>query len=129
MKIVTEKIPEIIDGRPLLKREIAAIKTNMNDDEPNVSFKNGSWIKVVAATQGARSARANILILDEFRMISPDIYKAVLRPFLAVNRQPGYRDKPEYADYPLERNQEIFLSSSINYPPKILLFYTKVIFN
>ena len=111
MKIVTEKIPEILDGRPLLKREISAIKVNMNDDEPNVSFKNGSWIKVVAATQGARSARANILILDEFRMISPEIYKAVLRPFLAVNRQPGYRNKPEYANYPLERNQEIFLSS------------------
>lgn len=111
MKIVTEKIPEIIDGRPLLKREIAAIKTNMNDDEPNVSFKNGSWIKVVAATEGARSARANILILDEFRMIKPEVYKAVLRPFLAVNRQPGYRNKAEYAEYPLERNQEIFLSS------------------
>jgi hypothetical protein len=44
-------------------------------------------------------------------MISPEIYKAVLRPFLAVNRQPGYRNKPEYANYPLERNQEIFLSS------------------
>lgn len=111
MKIVTEKIPEIIDGRPLLKREIASIRTNMNDDEPNVSFKNGSWIKVVAATDGARSARANILILDEFRMIKPEVYKSVLRPFLAVNRQPGYKNKPEYADYPLERNQEIFLSS------------------
>jgi hypothetical protein len=30
---------------------------------------------------------------------------------LAVNRQPGYRNKIEYANYPLERNQEIFLSS------------------
>ena len=66
MKIVTEKIPEIIEGRPLLKREIEAIRTGLNEDRPNVSFRNGSWIKVVAATDGARSARANILILDEF---------------------------------------------------------------
>ena len=111
MKIVTEKIPEIIEGRPLLKREIEAIRTGLNEDRPNVSFRNGSWIKVVAATDGARSARANILILDEFRMIDENVYRAVLRPFLAVNRQPGYRSKPEYANYPLERNQEIFLSS------------------
>lgn len=111
MKIVTEKIPELIEGRPLLKREIDTIRTNQNTDEPNVSFKNGSWIKVVAATDGARSARANILILDEFRMIDQGVYKAVLRPFLAVNRQPGYRAKEEYQHYPLERNQEIFLSS------------------
>lgn len=88
MKLITEKVPELIDGRPLLKREIMAIRTSQNDDDANVVFKNGSWIKVVAATQGARSARANILILDEFRMINPEIYKAVLRPFLAVNRQP-----------------------------------------
>lgn len=111
MKIVTEKIPEIIEGRPLLKREIEALRTGLNEDRPNVSFRNGSWIKVVAATDGARSARANILILDEFRMIDENVYRAVLRPFLAVNRQPGYRSKPEYANYPLERNQEIFLSS------------------
>lgn len=116
MKIVTEKIPELINQSKtgMLRREIkGSIRTSMNTDDPNVEFLNGSWIKVVAATQGARSARANLLILDEFRMIDPKIYKNVLRRFLAASRQPGFLEKPEYKNKQefLERNQEIFLSS------------------
>ncbi|WP_297419589.1 terminase family protein [Clostridium sp.] len=116
MKVVTEKVPELIQMSKtgMLKREIkGSIRTNMNTDDPNLEFLNGSWIKVVAATQGARSARANLLILDEFRLIEPSIYKNVLRRFLAASRQPGYLSKPEYRNKQeyLERNQEIFLSS------------------
>lgn len=116
MKIVTEKIPELINQSKtgMLKREIKGnIRTSMNTDDPNVEFVNGSWIKVTAATQGARSARANVLVLDEFRMIDPTIYRSVLRRFLAASRQPGYLEKPEYRNKQeyLERNQEIFLSS------------------
>lgn len=117
MKIVTEKIPELISMSKtgMLKREIkGSIRTSMNTDDPNVEFLNGSWIKVVAANDGARSARANLLILDEFRIIKPEIYKNVLRRFLAVSRQPAYLDKPEYKDKQehLERNKEIFLTSA-----------------
>lgn len=116
MKIATEKIPELIaqSKTGMLKREIkGSIRTSMNSDDPNVEFLNGSWIKVVASTQGARSARANTLILDEFRMIDPKIYKNVLRRFLASSRQPGYLEKPEYKNKQefLERNKEIFLTS------------------
>jgi hypothetical protein len=116
MKIVTEKIPELINQSKtgMLRREIkGSIRTSMNTDDPNVEFLNGSWIKVVAATQGARSARANLLVLDEFRMIDPLIYKNVLRRFLAASRQPGFLEKPEYKNKQeyLERNQEIFLTS------------------
>jgi len=116
MKVVTEKIPELMQKSKtgMIQREIkGSIRTSMNTDDPNVEFMNGSWIKVVAATQGARSARANVLILDEFRMIDPAIYRNVLRRFLAASRQPAYLDKPEYKNKQefLERNQEIFLSS------------------
>lgn len=116
MKIVTEKIPELINQSKtgMLKREIkGSIRTSMNTDDPNVEFLNGSWIKVVAATQGARSARANLLILDEFRMIDPKIYKNVLRRFLASSRQPAYLEKEEFKNKQeyLERNKEVFLTS------------------
>lgn len=116
MKIVTEKIPELMaqSKTGMLKREIkGSIRTSMNTDDPNLEFLNGSWIKVVASTQGARSARANLLILDEFRMIDPKIYKNVLRRFLAASRQPAFLDKPEYKNKQeyLERNKEIFLTS------------------
>lgn len=116
MKVVTEKIPEIISQSKtgMLKREIkGSIRTSMNTDDPNVVFVSGSWIKVVAANQGARSARANVLVLDEFRMIDPLVYRNVLRRFLATSRQPGYLEKPDYQNKQqwMERNQEIFLSS------------------
>ena len=38
---------------PLLFREIDEIKTGTND--ARCTFKNGSWIRVVASNQGARS--------------------------------------------------------------------------
>lgn len=34
-----------------------------------------------------------------------------MRPFLNVNRQPLFTKKPEYEDYPVEENKEIYLSS------------------
>jgi len=116
MNLISEKIPELIQisTTGMIEREIdGSIKTSMNTPDPNVVFLNGSWIKVVPATQNARSKRANLLILDEFRMIDPQIYKNVLRRFLAVSRQPRFLKKPEYKNNKIymERNQEIFLSS------------------
>lgn len=111
MKIVTEKIPEIMANSPNLKREIEKISTSMNTDDPNVMFKNGSWIKVVASNEKARSARAQICIYDEFRLIDIDILTRVLRRFLGTPRQPGYLRKPQYKHLQ-ERNQEIYLSSA-----------------
>ncbi len=111
MKIVTEKIPEIMMNSPNLKREIAKISTSMNTDDPNVMFKNGSWIKVVASNDRARSARAHVLVGDEFRLIDLDILTRVLRRFLGTPRQPGYLRKPQYKHLQ-ERNQEVYLSSA-----------------
>ena len=111
MKIVTEKLPEIMQNSPNLKREIKDIRTSMNSDDPNVVFHNGSWIKVVPSTENARSGRANVLILDEFRLIDWKIYKNTLRRFLAVSRQPAYLNNPKYKHLQ-ERNIEIFLSSA-----------------
>lgn len=110
LKIVTEKIPELEIMAPMISREIKDVKTSTNSDDPNVLFHNGSWIKVVSSNENARSARANLLILDEFRLIDFDIYKNVLRRFLAVSRQPKYLKNKKYA-HMQERNTEIFLSS------------------
>lgn len=111
MKIVTEKIPEIMANSPNLKREISKINTSMNTDDPNVLFTNGSWIKIVASNEKARSARAHICVYDEFRLIDINILTRVLRRFLGTPRQPAYLKKKEYAHLQ-ERNQEIYLSSA-----------------
>lgn len=65
----------------------------------------------MASNEGARSKRANILVIDEFRMVDLDVIQKVLRKFLTAPRQPGYLQKEEYKHLK-ERNKEIYLSSS-----------------
>lgn len=99
----------------LLEQEIMGglkgIKTN---DKAEIKFKNGSVIRVVASNDNARSGRANILILDEFRMIDLTVIDTVLRKFQTVDRLRPFLDLPEYQDrreqFP-EPNKEIYLSS------------------
>jgi len=113
MKIVTEKLPELMNMSPILKEEIdGRLKSNMNNDDPNVKFLNGSWVKITASNDGARSGGANLLILDEFRMIDQEIYTAVLRRMLGSSRQPAYLVHDEYKDMDMEKNKQIFLSSA-----------------
>ena len=58
---VLEKIDkEIFPDAPLARAELKYYKNSLNQVE--MVFKNGSYIKVVTANDGARSARANILV-------------------------------------------------------------------
>lgn len=93
---------------PILCSEIEKCNIGLND--ATISFKNGSWIKTRTSTENSRSARANCLIGDEFRMIDETILNTVLRKFLTSPRQPKYLSKPEYAHLN-ERNKEIYMSS------------------
>ncbi|KGM93368.1 hypothetical protein ADU90_06340 (plasmid) [Clostridium botulinum] len=74
---VIEKIDDLRKTSPNLEREISYLTTNSND--ARVEFHNGSWIKIVASNDGARSKRSNVLIVDEFRMVDLDILNKVLR--------------------------------------------------
>lgn len=105
---VIEKIDDLRKSHPNLAREISDLKTSTND--ARVEFHNGSWIKIVASNDGARSKRANLLVVDEFRMVDFEIISKVLRKFLTAPRSPKYLDKDEYKHLK-ERNKEIYLSS------------------
>lgn len=107
---ILEKIKiELLPNSPLLKNEISnLIISNTN---AYVDFKNGSSIKVVTASDSARSNRANILLVDEFRMVNKDTIETVLRRFLTAPRMPGYLHDPKYAHLK-ERNKEVYLSSA-----------------
>lgn len=109
LNIISEKIQSFYDKYPNVKREICELKTNVNN--PIVRFHNGSWIKVVAANDNARSARANVLVVDEFRMVDNDVIRKVLRKFLTSRRQPGYLKYKKYEGMQ-EPNTEIYLSSA-----------------
>jgi len=106
---VIEKIEDFKNNKsPNLRREISDLSTSTNNAQ--VKFHNGSWIKVVASNDGARSKRANLLIVDEFRMVELQVINKVLRKFLTAPRQPKYLEKKEYKHLK-ERNKEIYLSS------------------
>lgn len=94
---------------PFLCNEIE--KCNIGQNDATIMFKNGSWIKTRTSTENSRSARANCLVVDEFRMVDENIINMVLRKFLTSPRQPKYLNKPEYAHL-TERNKELYASST-----------------
>ena len=108
-KIETDFLKQYGWGSANLKNEISNLHTGQN--EPECEFKNGSRIFVVTANENSRHNRANILIVDEFRMVDPLIITTVLKRFLTAPRSPGYLTKPEYADL-IERNIELYASSA-----------------
>ena len=85
------------------------MKIGQND--ATIKFKGGSWIKTRTSTENSRSARANIIVVDEFRMVDKKILDSVIREFLKAPRHPKYLDKSEYA-HMTERNKELYLSSA-----------------
>lgn len=101
---------ELMPLSQLLQREIAQVDTGLQ--KPSIRFHNGSIIRVVAATDSARSLRANLILVDEFRMVKKEIVDTVLKKFLTSPRQPGFMDKEEYKDYPPEENSQMYLSSA-----------------
>lgn len=95
-------------GSNNLNNEIAYKSVGAN--KAVIEFKNGSWIRVVTAADTGRGARANILIIDEFRMVDKETIDTVLKRFLTAPRQPAYLNNPKYKHL-VEKNKEIYMSS------------------
>jgi hypothetical protein len=102
--ILSEKLTSLRDAHPNLNREIKSIVCNANTYE--AIFHNGSTIRVVPATDNARGARANFIIVEESRLVPKEILEAVIKPFL-ISRTPPYMMKPEYADKKYLREEGI----------------------
>ena len=113
---VLEKINlELKPNSKELASEIDEKQSKINGTNAQIVFKNGSYIKVVTASDSARGNRANLLLLDEFRMISKDVIDTILRKFLTQQRMPRYEEltkeerKKEYAK---EKNKIMYLTSA-----------------
>lgn len=113
---VLEKIQtELMPISPNLCNEIDLVKSKFSGQDAKIIFKNSSYIKVVTASDNARSNRANILVVDEFRMVKKDTIDTVLKKFLTSRRMPPYKSlTPEErkAEYAKEPNKSCFLSSA-----------------
>lgn len=113
---VLEKI--LLELKPLSKElamEIDEKETRINGTNAQIVFKNRSYIKVVTSTDSARSNRANILILDEFRMIKKWVIDDVLKKFLTYRRMPRYielSDEQRKAEWDKEKSMTVWLSSA-----------------
>lgn len=109
LKITDDFMKNYGFGSENLRREITYATVGAN--KAVIDFANGSWIRVVTASDSGRGARANILLVDEFRMVDLDTINTVLRRFLTAPRQPNYLNNPKYAHL-LERNKEFYMSSA-----------------
>lgn len=110
-KIMMELVPNSLE----LAAEIDQRQSKMNGTNAIIVFKNSSFIKVVTAGDSARGSRANILILDESRMIRKDVIDVVLRKFLTQRRMPRYEEltkQQRLAEYNKEKNMTLYLTSA-----------------
>lgn len=114
--LIIEKILlELKPRSPELAAEIDDKQTKSGGNDAKIVFKNGSYIKVVTSGESGRGNRANVLLLDEFRLISKDVIDTILRKFLAQKRKPAYAKIPKKEReryYSKELNQMLFLSSA-----------------
>lgn len=106
-------------GSDNLCNELEMSKCSVGANKAEIHFKHGSWIKVVTASDNARGNRANLLILDEFRLINKNTMQTVLKRFMGTPRQPLYLSTPKFKNMPkkeldkyLESNIEIYMSSA-----------------
>lgn len=107
---IVSKIEKIfVPNYPMFALEVEDITNNQYNTV--VKFRNGSYIEIVTANQNARCGRANLLIIDEARLVDKYIIDSVLKKFLTASRHAGYMDLDKYKDYPMERNQEMYLTS------------------
>ena len=111
LKIMDDFMKNYTWGSENLRREINEKESSVGQNKAVIYFKNGSWIKVVTASDTGRGFRGNVLVCDEYRMVDKKIIDTVLRKYLTSPRQPLYLNNPEYSHL-LERNKEIYMSSA-----------------
>jgi hypothetical protein len=105
--IITDKIEnELCEMSPVLKREIASIKSSNN--EARVTFHNGSYIVVV----NMRGPRSNVAIREESFYMKESFAFEVLGP-MQVNWIPPYCSMSEYEnnDDLIIKAQDLYISS------------------
>lgn len=108
-KIVDDFMKNYTWGSENLRREISYQTIGTN--KAVIKFYNGSWIKVVTASDSGRSNRANILVCDEFWMMDSGTITSVLKKFLTAPRSPGYLNDEKYS-HMQERNKEMYAGSA-----------------
>ena len=109
LEIIEKIVTILMPNSDNLKREIK--DKSISPINAYIDFHNGSRIKIITSNENARHNRANIAIIDEYRMLDKTIIDTVIKKFLTSEREPGFYRKPEYKNYPKERNKQTYASS------------------
>lgn len=109
-----EKVEELRGMSPNIDCEIENMYLGKN---AGVYFFNGSYVIIRPPTVNALGARANCIIIDEYRRVDNEIIETVFQKFLTSSRRPRFRFVKDengnfkYSEYPEEKNIEIYISS------------------
>lgn len=111
-KVAKEKLTEIFDTWPLLKREIIGwqlkdIPGNYGKDYVQLNFRNGSVFDVVGALDSTRGGRRHSGLIDEVRDHDEDEINEVVLPLVNVSRR-----LPDGTVNEREPNQAIYYMTS-----------------
>ena len=79
-KIAKEKVEEILDLFPLLRKELVKETYISGGDYLKLAFKNGSIFDVVAALDSTRGGRRHFGLVDEVRDHDADLLNEVVIP-------------------------------------------------
>ena len=86
-KIAKEKIEEILDLFPLLRKELINETYNAGTDYVTMKFRNGSIFDVVGALDTTRGGRRHFGLIDEIRDHNGDDLNEIVIPLMNVNRR------------------------------------------
>lgn len=86
-KVAKEKMDEIFDLFPVLKKELVDERYNAGSDYVKMTFRNGSVFDVVAALDSQRGGRRHFGLIDEVRDHDGDLLNEVVLPLMNVNRR------------------------------------------
>lgn len=124
-QITKEKIYEIYDHWPLLKKEVMGSELkeypgNFGRDYVSLTFRNGSKLDVVLAGDAARGGRRHGGLIDEIRDADEDAINNVVLPLVNVSRR-----LPDNTVNPKEPNQQVVCATSAG--NKLSFSYDKLI--
>ena len=106
-KIAKDKIYEIWDKLPFLKKEIVG-DGNFGKDYVTLTFRNGSIFDVVGALDSERGGRRHGGLIDEIRDHDGELLNSVVLPLMNVSRR-----TPKGEVNPNEPNQQqLYMTSA-----------------
>ena len=111
-QIAKEKITEIYDRWPLIRKEVIGGEVsdtpgNFGKDYVTIKFRNGSQFDVVGALESTRGGRRHSGLLDEIRNADEEAINTIVLPLINVSRR-----LPDNTVNPKEPNQQVISATS-----------------